>query len=83
MKLKILISLSTQIIFTNLKEFIYPFIKSNLKKIPPVTNKPPTAIKIIKSKIDLSVFTFKKFKTKAIEGNNNIILGIIDSYHFF
>ena len=48
-----------------------------------MTNKPPTAIKIIKSKIDLSVFTFKKVRAKAIEGNNNIILGIIDSYHFF
>ena len=36
-----------------------------------------------KSKIDLSVFTFKKVKAKAIVGNNNIILGIIDSYHFF
>ena len=51
--------------------------------MPPATNKPPTAIKISKSIIDLSVFTFKKVKPKAIEGNNNIILGIIDSFHFF
>ena len=35
-----------------------------------------------KSKIDLSLFTFKKVNEKAIEVNNNIILGIIDSFHF-
>ena len=44
--------------------------------MPPKTNKTPIAIKPSKSIIDLSVFIFRKFKAKAIGGNNNIAFGI-------
>ena len=56
--------------------------KKYFKKIPPKTNKLTTATKESKSNIDLSVFTFKNVEPKEIKGNNNIVYGISDWYHF-
>ena len=47
------------------------------------TNSPQIEIKAIQSNIILSVFTFKKVIIKNIMGNNKIVLGMSDSYHFF
>ena len=44
--------------------------------MPPKTYKIPIAIKPSKSIMDLSEFIFRKVKTKAIGGNNNIAFGI-------
>ena len=46
--------------------------------MPPKTNTQQIAIKPNKYINDLSVFIFKKVKAKAIDGNNNIVLGISD-----
>ena len=51
--------------------------------MPPETNKHPIATNPSKSINDLSVFIFKKVKTKTIRGNNNIALAASAWFQFF